>query len=92
MPKTEVGPRQRLPDWIVGEILIETIRLSSMLPSIEDVIKRLAKRGSVITKDQVKQVFEEHKLEKKLWIDYRPIAQNIPGAGRKAGQSRFHFY
>jgi len=64
--RTEVGPRQRLPDWIVGEILIETIRSCPVVPSIEDVANRLSKRGSSITLDQVKQVFEEHELEKKI--------------------------
>lgn len=63
--RLEVGPRQRLPDWIVGEILIETIRSCPMVASIEETAGRLAKRGSLITRDQVKQVFEEHELEKK---------------------------
>ncbi len=63
--RTEVGPRQRLPDWIVGEILIETIRSCPMVLSIEEVAGRLAKRGSLISRDQVEQVFEEHELEKK---------------------------
>lgn len=63
--RTEVGPLPRLPDWIVGEILIETIRSCSMISSIEQVAGRLAKRGSSITRDHVKQVFEEHELEKK---------------------------
>ena len=63
--RMEVGPRQRLPAWIIGEILVETIHLCSIVPSIEDVAGRLAKRGSSITRDQVRQVFEEHDLEKK---------------------------
>jgi hypothetical protein len=63
--RTKSGPHQRLHDWIVGEILIETIRSCPMVPSIEDVAGRLAKRGSSITQNQVKQVFEEYALEKK---------------------------
>jgi len=63
--RLETGPRQRLPDWIVGEILIETIRSCPILPSIENVVSRLSKRGSSITQAQVKHVFEEYELEKK---------------------------
>jgi len=63
--RTEVGLRARLPDWIVGEILIETIRSCPVVPSIKEVARRLAKRGSPITGDQVNQVFEEYELEKK---------------------------
>lgn len=63
--RIEVGPRQRLPDWIVSEILIETVRSCPIVPLIEDVASRLSKRGSSITRAQVKQVFEEHELEKK---------------------------
>jgi hypothetical protein len=57
--------RKKLPDWIIGEILVETIRSFSMSPGINDVVKRLAKRGSLITREQVEQVFEENELEKK---------------------------
>jgi hypothetical protein len=63
--RAEVGPRQRLPDWIIAEILIETIRGCSSVPTIENIAKRFAKRGSSITQDHVKQVFEEYGLEKK---------------------------
>ena len=63
--RTEVGSRQRLPDWIIGEILIETIRSFPVQPEIDDVMKRLSKRGSLITREQVSQVFEENNLEKK---------------------------
>lgn len=63
--RTEVGPRKRLPDWIVAEILVETIRSCPVVPSIEDISGRLAKRGSTISWDQVGQVFEEYELEKK---------------------------
>jgi hypothetical protein len=63
--RMEVGGRKRLPEWIVGEILVETIRSFPVQPQINDVVKRLTKRGSLITKEQVEQVFEEHNLEKK---------------------------
>ena len=63
--RTEVGSRKRLPDWIVGEILVETIRSFPVQPEVDDVVKRLSKRGSLITREQVEQVFEENDLEKK---------------------------
>lgn len=63
--RTEVGARKRLPDWIVGEILVETIRSFPVQPEIDDVVKRLCKRGSLITREQVEQVFEENNLQKK---------------------------
>jgi hypothetical protein len=63
--RMKVGDRKRLPDWIVGDILVETIRSFPIQPQIDDVVKRLTKRGSLITKEQVEQVFEEHNLEKK---------------------------
>ena len=63
--RLEVGDRKRLPDWIVGEILVETIRSFPVQPEIDDVVRRLVKRGSLITRDQVAQVFEENDLEKK---------------------------
>jgi hypothetical protein len=64
--RAEVGSRQRLPDWIIGEILVETIRSFPVQPEIDDVMKRLSKRGSLITRKQVSQVFEENNLEKKI--------------------------
>jgi len=63
--RTQVGDRKRLPNWIVGEILVETIRSFPIQPQIDDVVKRFAKRGSLITRGQVEQVFEENHLEKK---------------------------
>jgi len=63
--RAEVGSRKRLPDWIVAAILVETIRSAPVQPEIDDVVKCLAKRGSLITREQVKQVFEENDLEKK---------------------------
>lgn len=63
--RTEVGSRKQLPDWIIGEILVETIRSFPVQPEVDDVVKRLSKRGSLITREQVEQVFEENDLEKK---------------------------
>jgi hypothetical protein len=63
--RLKVGARRRLPDWIVGEILIETIRSFPIQPQIDDVVKRLTKKGALITRGQVEQVFEEYGLEKK---------------------------
>lgn len=63
--RTEVGSRKRLPDWIVGEILVETIRSFPGQAEVEEVVKRLSKRGSLITREQVTQVFEENHLLKK---------------------------
>lgn len=63
--RAEIGGRKRLPDWIIGEVLVETIRSFPTLPKIDEVAKRLSRRGSLITYGQVKQVFEEHALEKK---------------------------
>jgi len=56
--------RQRLPAVIVSEILIETIRSFPIEPEIDAVVKRLSKRGSLITREQVAQVFEENNLRK----------------------------
>ena len=63
--RTSIGGRKKLPAWIVGEILVETIRSFPAQPRIDDVVTRLSKRGSVITLEQVQQVFEEEDLEKK---------------------------
>lgn len=63
--RTEVGSRKQLPDWVVGEILVETIRSFPVQPEIDDVVRRLVKRGSLITREQVVQVFEENDLQKK---------------------------
>lgn len=46
--RLKVGARRRLPNWIVGEILIETIRSFPTQPQIDDVVKRLSKKGSLI--------------------------------------------
>jgi len=63
--RSAVGSKKRLPEWMVGEILVETIRSFPVQPNIEEVMRRLSKRGSSITREQVKQVFEENALEKK---------------------------
>jgi len=63
--RNKVGSRKRLPDFIVAEILIEAIRSLMGIPQIDEVLTRLSKRGSLITHEQVKQVFDEYDLEKK---------------------------
>jgi hypothetical protein len=63
--RNQKGPRKRLPEWIVFEILIEIIRSLAEKPDIDAVATHLSKRGSLITRSQVEQVFEEHDLEKK---------------------------
>ncbi len=63
--RKQVGNRKRQPIWIICEVLVETIRSFPMQPQIDDVVQRFSKRGSSITYDQVKQVFEENDLEKK---------------------------
>lgn len=63
--RIRVGPRKRLSEWIIAEILIEAVRCCATPPQIEEVAKRLSKRGSLITQEQVQQVFEEFDLEKK---------------------------
>jgi hypothetical protein len=63
--RSQIGDRRKLPDWITAEILVEAIRSAPVQPGIDDVSNNLAKRGSLITREQVKQVFEENDLEKK---------------------------
>jgi len=63
--RNEQGYRKQLPEWIVAEILIEIIRSLAGRPDIDEVATCLSKRGSLITRAQVEQVFEEHNLEKK---------------------------
>jgi len=63
--RNKIGCRERLPEWVVAEILIEIIRSLTGRPNIDEVVTRLSKRGSLITRTQVEQVFEEHDLEKK---------------------------
>ncbi len=63
--RKKVGNRERLPEWIVVEILIETVRSFPTSPQVKDVVHRLTRRGSLITEEQVSQVFDEMNLEKK---------------------------
>ena len=63
--RNQKGSRKRLPEWIVAEILIEIIRALEEKPDIDEVATRLSKRGSLITRLQIEQVFEEHDLKKK---------------------------
>lgn len=63
--RLQIGNRKRLPDWIIAEILVEAIKLAPVQPGIDDVANNLARRGSLITREQVKQIFEENDLEKK---------------------------
>ncbi len=60
-----IDKKKALPSWIVADVLIEALRSLSATPKIDDVMNRLKKRGSSITYEQVKQVFEEQDLEKK---------------------------
>lgn len=63
--RNEIRSTKRLPDWIIAEILIEVIKSLRETPQIDEVVKRLSDRGSLITREQVEQVFEENDLEKK---------------------------
>jgi hypothetical protein len=56
---------KQLPNWVVAEVLIEIIKSLNGVPNIDEVVKRLSKHGSSITREQIKQVFEEYDLEKK---------------------------
>jgi hypothetical protein len=69
-----IGSRSQLPLWVVIEVLIESIRSLAGTPNMNEVMERLSKRGSPITLDQVRQVFEEHGLKKKRWTDCHSIA------------------
>ena len=64
--RNKKGSRKRLPEWIVVEILIEVIRSLAEKPHTDEVAMRLLKRGSLITRAQVEQVFEENDLKKKI--------------------------
>ena len=63
--RQSIGNRKKLPPWIVAEVLIEALHSLDNSPKIESVVERLKKRGSLITYEQVKQVFAEGDLEKK---------------------------
>ncbi len=63
--RNEIGSTKRLPDWIVAEILIEAIKSLRGKPHLDEIVLRLSNRGSLITRKQVEQVFQENNLEKK---------------------------
>ena len=63
--RLKTGEKKTLPSWIVAEVLIATIQSFSFPPNMNGVMKVLKKRDSLITYEQVKQVFEEEGLEKK---------------------------
>jgi len=56
---------KQLRTEVIIEVAIETIYSLSGTPNVDVVAKRLAKRGSSITKEEVKQAFEQLGLEKK---------------------------
>lgn len=63
--RRKTGSKSPLPIWMVVEVLVAVIKSLSGKPNMDEVLERLSKRGSSITQGQVKQVFEEHSLEKK---------------------------
>ena len=54
-----------LPDLTIIQILVTTIQSTSEYVTADEVAEQLKKQGSVITLEQVKQVFHEYSLEKK---------------------------
>lgn len=54
-----------LPDWIIMQVLIATIKCISGYVTIEDVATQLKKQGSSVTLGQVQEVFKLYSLEKK---------------------------
>ena len=60
-----LGKKKPLRIEILIEVAMETIHSLPGTPNIDIVAKRLAQRGSFITREEVKQVFEELGLEKK---------------------------
>ena len=67
--RQKIGKREKLPPWIIAEILIACVHTLPVSPNIEEVMKWLKKKGSSITKEQVVQVFEEEELKKKFRIN-----------------------
>ncbi len=65
LKKRKGGVRSALPEWVVFEVLVETIRASAETVNAHTVSSRLLKRGSRISQEQVQQVFEIYELEKK---------------------------
>ena len=70
--RTNQGRKIRVSDWTSIEILVEIIRLSSHSITPGIVSNSLHKKGSSITREEINQVFREHGLEKKLWIQSNP--------------------
>jgi len=56
----------QIPQWIVIEVLVEIIRTSSQVVSLDTVASSLKKRGSSITREQIHTVFQRYDLEKKM--------------------------
>jgi len=69
--------RKPLSEWIVIEVLVETIRSFQKSMDAKVVSSRLRKRGSSIKPPQVQQVFETYSLEKKLGIDRHPSPKAV---------------
>lgn len=63
--RTKCGDERPLPDWIVVEVLVATIKSLKGKPNSSEVIIYLSQYGSSVTREQVEQVFEEHDLVKK---------------------------
>jgi Uri superfamily endonuclease len=64
----EIAP---LPDWIVMQVLVATIKCISEHVKEEEVALLLKKQGSSVTLDQVQRVFKLYSLEKKT-PDFTP--------------------
>jgi hypothetical protein len=60
-----------LPDWIIMQVLVATIKCISGHVAEADVALLLKKQGSPITLDQVQRVFKLYSLEKKT-LDSAP--------------------
>jgi hypothetical protein len=71
--RVEQCKKTPVSDWTAIEVLVETVRASSSLISVEVITNCLHKRRSSITRDQVEQVFDKYGLEKKRRIARRPI-------------------
>lgn len=60
-----------LPEWMVVQVLVATIKCISKDVTAEEVTSRLKRQGSSITLDQVKKVFQEYSIQKKT-SDFTP--------------------
>ena len=54
-----------LPEWVVMQVLVATIKCISGCITAEAVALQLRKQGSSISLDQIRRVFQLHSLEKK---------------------------